>query len=251
MEVKAGGLPPGALVQKSVKRAFNRLIHGKKDTLKKKVNRIAKAVSSGMRQDVRLTTLDVNGFSNLPAISICNTIATGDLFNQRQGDSILPKRLMIRWTAQVNAVATSQAPRWIRWLVVRDKQPAGAVPNAGSLFQNVSAATGDSITINSPINVSQPGVRFKVLFDKTYDLNKFISATDVGVVGGRMSTIHGKILVTKGFGKWQYTQAGTTGGIAECLKNNILIVYFTDIISTAAAGSNALVSLQSHLKFQP
>lgn len=90
---------------------------------------------------------------------VCNNLAQGDGASERTGNGVGNKRLVIRVNGQHNAAGA--ATMNLRVMLVRDKQPNGALPPAGTLLQNVSFQSGinDSYT-----------ARFKVLYDKTMAL---------------------------------------------------------------------------------
>lgn len=205
----------------------------------KDLSKIKKILKAEVHEIVN-QQVPVNIPSDQPLIVLANTIATGDLLSNRTGDKIKPVSRLIRWTLPVSSIVTTG--KYMRLLVLVDKQPNLALPNAGNIFQNVSIANNDGITINSPINFTSRATRFKILYDKTFELNKYIRNSDTG------SHLHGVIRL-KNKDIWTYTQAGATGVIGECLKNNVLIVATSDTINAGAQSPQ--ISWSSHLKFYP
>lgn len=205
----------------------------------KRIQKLEKAMGAGIHEiDTAQATTNIP--SDAPLIVLANTIATGDLLLNRTGDKIRPISQTINWTLPTSSIVTQG--KYIRILVLVDRQPAGALPNSGNIFQNVSAATNDGITINSPINFTSRSTRFKVLYDRVFDLNKNIESAVTG------SHLHGKIKI-KNKDLWTYTETGATGVIAQCLKNNVLIVATSDTI--AAGAQSPQINWNSHLKFYP
>lgn len=183
----------------------------------------------------------VQGFSDAPYVTMANQIAQGDAFNQREGDTLKPRSQVIRWS--INPGAASVRAQYLRIVVLRDKQPTGALPNVGTIFQQVSVAQNDGITLNSPLQFTTHKIRFACLYDRVYDLNKYLVNT------GRSECHHGRIVI-RNKQPIKYTQADTTGVIANIQKNPIYIVFFFDDVAANAATLPSL-TLTSTLRFDP
>lgn len=225
-----------------LKAAFGKWRQFAKDAQQdKEIKRLKKSVQADSRIHLQAFN-NVQGFSDAPFVALANTVAQGDAFNQREGDTLKPTWQTIRWSMNPFGAALVRA-NYLRMIVLRDKQPTGALPNAGTIFQQVSAAINDGITLNSPLQFTTHKTRFSCLYDKTIDLNKYLTTN------GLSSCVHGKIHI-KNKQPIKYTQADTTGVIANIQKNPIYIVFLFDNIAANTATTPAL-TLSSTLKFDP
>lgn len=205
----------------------------------KDLSKIKKILKAEVHEIVQ-AQVTTNIPSDAPLIVLANTVAVGDLLQNRTGDKIKPISHTIRWTLPTSSIVTTG--KYMRILVLVDKQPSLSLPNAGNIFQNLSVVNNDGITINSPINFTSKSTRFKVLHDKVHNLNQYIESAVTG------SHPHGKIHV-RNKDLWTYTQAGATGVVGECLKNNVIIVATSDTINAGAQSPQ--ISWSSHMRFYP
>lgn len=206
----------------------------------KEIKRLKKSVQADSR--IVLNSFNsVQGFSDAPYIALANTVAQGDAFNQREGDTYKPKWQVIRWS--IVPLATAVRTNYMRILVLRDKQPTGALPNVGTIFQQVSVAQNDGLTLNSPLQFTTNKIRFACLYDRTFNLNSNL------VVTGNAMSIHGKIRI-RNKQPVKYTQADTTGVIANIQKNPVYIVFFFDNVAANAATLPAF-NITSTMAFDP
>jgi len=100
--------------------------------------------------------------SSTPLILNLSNIATGDDYNQRDGNSILLQSLQWRIAMYANSAAVAHR---IRIIVFRDNDQRGTDPAASDLLE----VTGSNNIINSPL-LHYVNQRFSVLSDKVYTL---------------------------------------------------------------------------------
>mgnify|MGYP000011215041 FL=1 len=97
------------------------------------------------------------------AIVQLTNIAQGDAINQRGGNSILMKSLMVRGYVEHN---TGIPHSIVRVMLVLDTMNTGTAPTVA----NILSSTGGVWAPSSLPNVTDK-TRFKILSDKTFDLN--------------------------------------------------------------------------------
>lgn len=103
------------------------------------------------------------GMTSTPTIVNLNQIAAGDDANQRNGNSILAKYVILNYNVLMN-VATATAA--CRVMIVVDTENTGTDPTAAQILQN-SAAT---YNVSSPINIDNTA-RFTILADQKFTLS--------------------------------------------------------------------------------
>lgn len=96
-----------------------------------------------------------------------NKLSTGALPNQRIGSKIKIYGFDVRADIRILNLATSKFES-VRAIVIMEKQPEGIPFASAELF----ISTGTGVTIQSGYNEKHKH-RFKILYDKTYNLNDF------------------------------------------------------------------------------
>jgi hypothetical protein len=94
-----------------------------------------------------------------------STVQGGDDVNNRNGNSILAKKLLFRFTARNNTTADSTM---MRCIIFYDTQNNGTDPTASLVLESGQLSTVNSV--NAPLNVDSAG-RFTVLRDKVFSMN--------------------------------------------------------------------------------
>jgi len=102
------------------------------------------------------------GINNVALITDCTAgLTQGDGESQIDGNQLLLKSIYIRCGMTSNALVASDD---VRFILVRDRMPAGAVPTSADIL-------GAGATINSGLNLTSTRTRFKVLWDHVYHLD--------------------------------------------------------------------------------
>lgn len=131
-----------------------------------------------------------------PTLIKLDTIAVGDGYNNRDGISIKPITLTVRYLPQVNASALRNV---MRIIIFRGKNENGVAFTAADLLENASG-TQACISPKSYEN----RFKTKVLYDKTFNLNHN------GANSRRFVEKHIKL-----FGHVNFNIADTTGATVE------------------------------------
>ncbi len=123
-------------------------------TLSRRVTRIRKG------QELKHATGLFDGATPIAGVlRDVSLIAQGDGPTARDGNAIAHKSLFFRYVATINAAATVST---LRFLIVYDRAPNGALAAAGDILENVNAI--------SPLDFANAG-RFQVLYDRTHVLS--------------------------------------------------------------------------------
>lgn len=96
-------------------------------------------------------------------IAPLNNMAAGDDHNQRNGNSILAKYIVGKFTITINPTATTS---YTRIMVIMDLSNQGLAPGLGDILQTITVGQG----IVSPKN-SDNTDRFWTLYDKTFTMS--------------------------------------------------------------------------------
>lgn len=102
-----------------------------------------------------------------------STVQAGDDVGNRNGNSILAKKLLFRMTLHGNTTADSTV---FRCIIFYDTQFNGTNPTPGLVLESGQLSTANSV--NAPLNVDSAG-RFTILRDKVYVLNNQLDAYSV------------------------------------------------------------------------
>lgn len=132
-----------------------------------------------------------------------NLIAQGDAEDNRQGDSIMMKKIHINLRYTINASASATSIRTIMFLY---KQPQGATPNITFVLQNAN--------VLSCWNHDNVGL-YTILYDKTVNL----SATGTQEVNR---------MITRSFYQLHETFDGTTAAVADIQTNALWLLFVSD-----------------------
>lgn len=126
--------------------------------------RVASIVNSELKHydETNTVTPDTTTGS---VVSIVRGMSQGDTNNTFEGNSFLVKSIFIRGSVVLNASATSSR---VRYLLVKDTRPQAAVP---AITDVLSAAT-----IIAPLNIDDQIKRFKVLYDRTFNVSNVSGA---------------------------------------------------------------------------
>lgn len=160
-------------------------------------------------------------------IACMTFMAQGDTDATRNGNSILAKSLNIK--ILLNAAAASTAGAECRFIIVRDKVSAGALPAVADLFD------GGNSTV-ARYNPDNAGSRFEFLADKTMA----IGCTGTNTAGGGDPAISPTFKQTSLFrrlhGHCKFD--GTTGAIGDTTTGHIFFCW----IATSATNPVALIT---------
>lgn len=99
------------------------------------------------------------------AIARLSTVQAGDDVGNRNGNSILAKHLLFRYTLHGNTTADSTI---VRCIIFADTQFNGTNPTAALVLESGQLSTANAV--NAPLNVDSAG-RFMILRDKVHVIN--------------------------------------------------------------------------------
>lgn len=124
-----------------------------------------------------------NGFTQaFPSVSngnavLLNRCSQGTAYNQRIGNSILIKSLLVRACIQVPDadVGSASFSQCVRMMIIKDRQANGLVPAITDVFENTNSVSGNVVTYAMNLTYRQ---RFKVLCDRRYVLSGASNAAE-------------------------------------------------------------------------
>ncbi len=128
----------------------------------KSVNRKVNRIISGMEKKRFVGILDTETI-NTGGSEWLTPITAGDQNNQRDGQSILAKSLILRYALRMNTASTHDN-ELVRILVIIDKQMDGATTAIATVIAQVTPC--------SPLSRGFKE-RFRVIYDKAHILNRF------------------------------------------------------------------------------
>lgn len=134
--------------------------------------RVATMVARMVNSEVKYieTTSTGTSVTNLGTLVQLHTITQGDGASDRDGMSVKPAHLTMRYSAQVSSAATATR---LRVIVFRGKQENGSVPTVANFLQVVNP--------NSPKNWSNK-FHYKTLYDRTHVLSSTGNQEIVGKI---------------------------------------------------------------------
>lgn len=109
-------------------------------------------------------------------IALVSGIPAGDDNTNRSGNSVLVRSLYVKFRCSVNTTNTENNQN-IRLILFIDKQQNGAAPTVSNILQTF----GGTNSIVSPLNLDM-APRFKVLYDKVFNLSKLDNTGNAGSV---------------------------------------------------------------------
>lgn len=168
-------------------------------------------------------------------VTLLNALAQGTAVNQRVGQSVRFTSLSLR----VAFANTNAETIWMRYLLVRDDAPNGAIATVGQILQN-----GNSVQSFRNLDYTK---RFKILEDKVLTLPE--ASSTIGYPGSGFNNIfldlenmQGRIKnKSKSESNYGLSNLGT---IADISKGAYYLV-----LCTSAAANNVTFSYQSRMRY--
>lgn len=148
-----------------------------------------------------------------PQFDLLTGIAQGDDVSNRSGRKILLKSVFIRGNLNINSSATQTN---VRFMIIMDKNGNGATPGAAEVFNSTSS-------INLVLNPDNAGERFKVLWDKNFNLS---------INGRGNATVYKYIKLFNHCGF-----DGTSGAVGDCTSNHLWLVTISSEATNTPAWS--------------
>lgn len=129
----------------------------------RKALRVAYGLKRILNVEYKATDYNANvtPISGTPYARYLTNIAQGDNFNQRNGNSILAKSVLVKLKAECNVLSETQS---IRVLLVKDTQCRGVAPTLTDILQSPTS-------LISPRNRNTTA-RFEILADKVFTVAK-------------------------------------------------------------------------------
>ncbi len=191
--------------------------------------RIARATAKLINVEFKsFDHLEEGTITNLPnaATFVLSNITQGDTAQQRDGNSVRLKSLLVNWNLRIDASGNPNQP--CRSVIFIDWQNTGEDPAlAGEVLENTGTTSNDKMTA-LPAILSDPG-RFTILYDKTYNLNNTAGG------GNRTFEFYSK--------KDYHLKFESTGGDAQ-RKGSIWMAVYTNATSDTPA-----VTVQSRIRY--
>ncbi len=154
-----------------------------------------------------------------------NKIVQGTGEQNRIGRGVNVRKIQMRWIYTLDDLDESHQ---LRILVVLDTQCNGAAATAAMLFQDHPAApTTPGITAYNNLANSK---RFKILYDKSMNCNKFTGLTDPSIAY-KTGSFYKSCFIPLEF-------SSTTGVITEIKSNNVFVMYYTSVETGGTARLN-------------
>lgn len=215
-------------------------LRGKVGSLFRQVRRIQSAIETKSIYVAAATDSTVLGTPTNPVttpVTMCHfipVIGEGDDFNQREGRQVSLKKLQLRFCLNYqNPTIVSGVPFGnIRVMLVKDlnSNSANAQPTPGDLFEGVGPTTPGNVLMYAPMNWNNRK-RFRVLFDKVYQLTAAISytGTSTGSNNIYVPTASMAKYVRKKFKlNTKVYYSGSEANYLACVKNSIWLIAFAD-----------------------
>jgi len=136
---------------------------------------------------------------------LLNGCIQGDSATQREGSTIRPKSVDLRYQLTYNATSVQNT---VRVMVIIDRQPNGATYSMVDLLSTNA--------VDSPRNLDYRR-RFKILYDKVHCIAANSNPQDYGHFHLKFKDLH-----------TQYFNATNTGGIGDISTNAISLIAFSD-----------------------
>lgn len=108
---------------------------------------------------------------------LLNAASQGTAYNQRIGNSILIKSMLVRACIEVPdaEVASTSFSQCVRIMIIKDRQANGLAPAITDIFETVNSTSGNVVTYAMNLTYRQ---RFKVLCDRRYVLSGASNAAE-------------------------------------------------------------------------
>jgi len=121
-------------------------------------------------EEIKAVDTTINqGFLTTVQVTLLNTIAEGSSFYQRVGRKTHLKYISLKgWIRPSNLNAAAITRSTIRYVIVYDRSPQGAVPSYADIFQDTSAGGANSSSVNSGPNMDNK-FRFAILRDRIHE----------------------------------------------------------------------------------
>lgn len=177
-------------------------------------------VNTEQKDIVHNGTINPTNAGDVRAIGGIN-INEGDTSSTRDGRSIKAKSWYMRCSLSSNSLATNTT---VRMLLVHDRQVNGALPAAGDILESVS--------IVGLMNRDN-GDRFKVLFDKVFVFNDFVTGGFIEKYVTKYKKLNMHI-----------KYSGTGGGIADLKSNELILLTISNQASNLPS-----VTYRARLKY--
>lgn len=160
-----------------------------------------------------------------PSLTLLNELGQGTAESNRIGASVKNKSIYIRFFCDNNQ--SNPAPQYVRYMIVKDKQPNGAVPAITDILN------GSTIQSARQINKAK---RFQVYRDEVFYVDNNTKA-------GHVETI----FVDLKDGQDDHTEySGNSGTITDISTNAYYFIHFSNI---AGVSNPPIISWTSRMRF--
>lgn len=146
--------------------------------------------------------------SSTPTVQLCNGLARGDDYTQRNGRSVKWTSIFHRATFQSNALGT--IPHAVRFILFWYKDPSGVAPTPLQMFGTATPGINQMMNLNVRKD-------FNIIADKTFTLNP--------INGGASFRYFNKYYKT---GMHTIFNAGSTGLVSDIESNALYYFVWSD-----------------------